>query len=434
MSLLDTARADLRMQGRLAALRAGTLGLAAVGDPVARLFQAPWRADPYAVYERLRCDRRLTWSRSGIWVASTYDDAHAVLRDRRFGVRLANGQQPFDVTGGPAHEGADGPEVLEMSLLGLDPPDHARLRRLATPGFSARRIEALRPRVEATAARLLDRLDPGRGPVDLVASYASPLPVAVISDLLAIPERDSRRFAQWGSTLGASLDGVTSVVQHHRLLRAQADLRRLFERLVEERRRDPGDDLLSRLATAADETEDGRGATVDEVVALAQLLLLAGFETTTNLVGNAVHALLADPDQRAMATEDPALAARVVTETLRWDPPVQLTARVAHEPVRVGPVDVRRDQVVLVLLGSTGRDEAVHEDGEVFDLTRPEGRDTLAFSGGAHYCVGAPLARLEGEVALRLLLERWPGVRRGGRAQPRGTTVIRGWRTLPVRA
>lgn len=430
MSLLETVRSDLRLGRRLATLRAGTLGLAALGDPVARLFQAPWKADPYAVYERLRCDRGLTWSRSGIWVASTYDDAHAVLRDRRFGVRLASGQQPFDVTGGPVHEGNQ-PDVLEMSLLGLDPPDHSRLRRLATPAFSARRIEAVRPQVEATAARLLDALDPSRDPVDLVASYASPLPVAVISDLLAVPAQDARQFAAWGSTLGASLDGVTSVAQHRRLLRAQADLRTLFERLVAERRRDPGDDLLSRLATAADRPD---GATATEVVALAQLLLLAGFETTTNLVGNAVHALLEDPDQLAMATEDPSLAAQVVTETLRWDPPVQLTARVAHEPVRVGGVDVRRDQVVLVLLGSTGRDEAVHEDADVFDLTRPEVRDTLAFSGGAHYCVGAPLARLEGEVALRLLLERWPGVRRAGRSQPRGTTVIRGWRSLPVRA
>ncbi|ROR93009.1 cytochrome P450 [Nocardioides aurantiacus] len=430
MSLLDTARADLRLGRRLATLRAGTLGLAALGDPVARLFQAPWKHDPYAVHERLRCERRLTWSRSGIWVASTYDDAHAVLRDRRFGVRLANGQQPFDVTGGPVHEGTE-PDVLEMSLLGLDPPDHGRLRRLATPAFSARRIEAVRPQVEATATRLLDALDPARGPVDLVASYASPLPVAVISDLLAIPPQHARQFAAWGSTLGASLDGVTSVPHHKRLLRAQADLRALFERLVAERRADPGEDLLSRLATAADGPD---AVTADEVVALAQLLLLAGFETTTNLVGNAVHALLQHPDQLAMATEDPSLAGRVITETLRWDPPVQLTARVAHEPVRVGPVDVRRDQVVLVLLGSTGRDEAVHGDADVFDLTRPEGRDTLAFSGGAHYCVGAPLARLEGEVALRLLLERWPGVRRAARPRPRGTTVIRGWRTLPVRA
>lgn len=422
LSLLPT-RDDLRLARRLAVLRAGTVGLALVGDPVARLFQAPWRYDPYETYAALRARGPLVWSRSGIWVATDFATCEAVVRDRRFGVQLSNGQQPFDVTGGPMDPEAE-VNTLELSLLGLDPPDHARLRRLATPAFSARRVAAMRPTVEATAARLLDRLDLRRT-TDLMSAVATPLPVAVISDLMAIPPADQQRFAAWGRTLGAALDGVSSVRHAKRMYAAQADLRELFDRLLDERRRDPGDDLLSRLVETDDDT-----ATADEVVSLAQLLLLAGFETTTNLIGNALRHLLAHPEQVAAAREDPAA---LVAETLRFDPPVQLTGRVAHEPLELAGHHLRRDQVVLVLLGSSGRDAARHDDPDTFDVTRPE-PETLAFSGGAHYCVGASLARLEGEVALGMLLDRFPDLRLAGRPVPRSTTVIRGLQRLSVRA
>lgn len=422
LSLLPT-RDDLRLARRLALLRAGTVGLALVGDPVARLFQAPWRYDPYETYAALRARGPLVWSRSGIWVATDFATCEAVVRDRQFGVQLSNGQQPFDVTGGPMDPEAE-VNTLELSLLGLDPPDHARLRRLATPAFSARRVAAMRPTVEATAARLLDRLDLRRT-TDLMSAFATPLPVAVISDLMAIPPADQQRFAAWGRTLGAALDGVSSVRHAKRMYAAQADLRELFDRLLDERRRDPGDDLLSRLVETDDDT-----ATADEVVSLAQLLLLAGFETTTNLIGNALRHLLAHPEQVAAAREDPAA---LVAETLRFDPPVQLTGRVAHEPLELAGHRLRRDQVVLVLLGSSGRDAARHDDPDTFDVTRPE-PETLAFSGGAHYCVGASLARLEGEVALGMLLDRFPDLRLAGRPVPRSTTVIRGLQRLSVRA
>lgn len=423
-ALLGRVRSDLELGRRLAVLRAGTLALAVAGDPVARLFQAPWRYDPYETYAAVRDRGPLVWSRSGTWVSGDFATCTAVLRDRRFGVRLASGQQPFDVTGGPVDAHAE-TNTLDLSLLGLDPPDHTRLRRLATPAFSARRVEAMRPTVEATTARLLDGLDLSR-PTDLMDAFASPLPIAVISDLMSIPSEEQHRFAAWGRTLGASLDGVSSVRHLHRLLRAQSDLKELFDRLLAERRRDPGEDLLSRLVTVEEET------TAEEVVSLAQLLLLAGFETTTNLIGNALRALFAHPAQLDAVRGDPAgLAPGLVAETLRYDAPVQLTGRVAHKPVELAGRRVRRDQVVLVLLGAAGRDPARHARPDVFDVTR-EDAESLAFSGGAHYCVGAPLARLEGEVALRSLLERWPGLRAAGRPVPRSTTVIRGLQRLSV--
>lgn len=425
-AVADRVRDDFRLGKRLAVLRAGTLGLALAGDPVARLFQAPWRYDPYETYAALRGRGPLVWSRSGIWVASDYATCDAVLRDRRFGVRLANGQQPFDVTGGPVDPHAE-TNTLELSLLGLDAPDHTRLRRLATPVFSARRVKQMRPSVERATERLLATLDLSRS-TDLMSNFASPLPIAIISDLMAIPEADQQRFAAWGRTLGAALDGVSSVRHARRMLAAQDDLQQLFARLLEERRHEPGEDLLSRLVEVEGET-----ATAEEVTSLAQLLLLAGFETTTNLIGNAMRALLAHPDQLELVRRDPAgLAPGLVAETLRHDPPVQLTGRVAHEAVELAGHEVRRDQVVLVLIGATGRDPGKHEDPERFDVTRQD-PDTLAFSGGAHYCVGAPLARLEGEVALRMLLERWPRLRSAGRPVPRGTTVIRGLQRLDVR-
>ncbi|GAB3994703.1 cytochrome P450 [Nocardioides marmoraquaticus] len=425
LSLLPS-REDLDLARRLALLRAGTVGLALLGDPVARLFQAPWRYDPYETYAALRARGPLVWSRSGIWVATDFATCDAVVRDRRFGVQLSNGQQPFDVTGGPMDPQAE-VNTLELSLLGLDDPDHARLRRLATPAFSARRVAAMRPTVEATAARLLDRLDLSRT-TDLMTDFATPLPVAVISDLMAIPPADQQRLAAWGRTLGAALDGVSSVGHAKKMYAAQADLRELFDRLLDERRREPGDDLLSRLVdpTLVEPVE----TTADEVVSLAQLLLLAGFETTTNLIGNALRHLLAHPEQLSAARRDPAA---LVAETLRYDPPVQLTGRVAHEPLELAGHRIKRDQVVLVLIGSSGRDAAKHDDPDTFDVARPE-PETLAFSGGAHYCVGASLARLEGEVALGMLLRRFPDLRLAGRPVPRSTTVIRGLQRLSVRA
>ncbi|WP_246078661.1 cytochrome P450 [Modestobacter excelsi] len=428
-------RSDVVLGARLGAIRAGGLALAVRGDGVARLLHRPWRLDPYPVLASLReAEVRggPVRSRTGLTSVATHASCEAVLRDRRFGVQPSAGASRL---GGTAEEAGGGSllEPVDLSLLTLDPPDHTRLRRLAQPAFAPRRLEHYRAVAERVTAELLDdALARGRreGRFDLVRDLASPLPITVIAALLDVPDVDSERFARWGRAVGSALDGVRSPGHARELAEATGSLRRLFADLLDQRRAHPGEDVVSTLAAAV----DGGTATADEVLALAQLLLVAGFETTTNLIGNAVQALQRTPGQWAALVEDPSLAAAAVEETLRYDPPVQLTARFAHADVEVGGVPLRRDSGVLVLLAAANRDPAVHPDPDRFDLHREQAAPHLAFSGGVHYCLGAPLARLEGEVALRVLAERAPRLRLAGRAVPRVATVLRGPLSLPVTA
>jgi cytochrome P450 len=443
-------RADLRLGTRIAVMRGGGLALALRGDPVARLMHKPWRLDPYPTYAALRAQAAggVARSRTGINAVATHDACTAVLRDRRFGVRLADGRMPFDPqdaqrsgagpSGGddastssapdPTEPGAALIEPIDLSLLALDAPDHTRLRRLAQPTFAPRRLARYRDTAHEVTGRLLDDAA-ARGTFDLATDLAAPLPISIIAELLAIPDVDAPRFARWGRALGAALDGVRSVRHAHALSRATADLRALFGDLVERRRADPGEDVISQLVQALDED----ALTIDELVSLAQLLLVAGFETTTNLIGNAVRALQASGTWEDLVA-DPGLAAGAVEETLRFDPPVQLTARFAHEEVEIGGRTLRRDSGVLVLLASAGRDPDAHPDPDRFDPRREQTSPHLAFSGGAHYCLGAALARMEGEVALEVLAQRMPRLRPAGRIVPRVATVLRGPRRFPVRA
>jgi cytochrome P450 len=419
---------DAVLGARIGALRAGGLALALRGDRVARLLHRPWRLDPYPVYAQLRAAQLAggpVRSRTGLTALATHASVEAVLRDRRLGVRLSDGASRLGDGDGPSLM-----EPVDLSLLTLDPPDHTRLRRLAQPAFAPRRLAHYREVAERVTAELLDGALARGGPFDLVAELASPLPIKVISALLDVPDVDAGRFARWGLALGSSLDGVRSPAHVRELTRATEGMRALFGELLEQRRVQPGEDVISTLAAAV----DGGTATADEVLAMAQLLLVAGFETTTNLIGNAVQAMHRDPDQWAALAADPGLAAAAVEETLRFDPPVQLTARFAHEDVEVDGRPLRKDSGVLVLMASANRDPAVHPDPDRFDVHREQTVPHLAFSGGAHYCLGAPLARLEGEVALRVLAERAPRLRPAGRPVPRVATVLRGPLTLPVRA
>ncbi|HWN29292.1 MAG TPA: cytochrome P450 [Actinomycetospora sp.] len=430
-------RADLRLGTRIAVMRGGGLALALRGDPVARLMHRPWRLDPYPTYATLRAQAAggVARSRTGINAVATHEACTAVLRDRRFGVRLADGRMPFDPAddastasgSDPSDPGTALIEPIDLSLLALDAPDHTRLRRLAQPAFAPRRLARYRDSAREVTGRLLDDAAT-RGTFDLATDLAAPLPISIIAELLAIPDVDTPRFARWGRALGAALDGVRSVRHAHALSRATADLRALFGDLVERRRADPGEDVISQLVHALDE----EALTLDELVSLAQLLLVAGFETTTNLIGNAVRALQATGTWDDLVA-DPALAVGVVEETLRYDPPVQLTARFAHSDVEIGGRTLRRDSGVLVLLASAGRDPAAHADPDRFDPHRAQTTPHLAFSGGAHYCLGAALARMEGEVALEVLAQRMPRLRPAGRIVPRVATVLRGPRHFPVR-
>ncbi|HEY2191427.1 MAG TPA: cytochrome P450 [Actinomycetospora sp.] len=438
----SSLRDDLALGGRITAMRLAGLALAVRGDPVARLMHKPWRLDPYPTYAAIRGEG-LARSRVGLSAVGTHALCEQVLRDRRFGVRLADGRPPFapeaetKQTGEHADRGArpsDDAEAsllepVDLSLLGMDPPDHTRLRRLAAPTFAPRRLQQYRAIAEEVTAGLLDDAAV-RGRFDLVRDLAAPLPITVIARLLAIPSVDADRFARWGRALATALDGVRSVSHAHELARTTAEARELFTDLVDRRRADPGDDVVSGLVEALDAGQ----MSLDELVSLAQLLLVAGFETTTNLVGNAVRAMQATPGQWEALVEDPTLAAGAVEETLRYDPPVQLTARIAHEETELAGVTFRRNWGVLVLIAAAGRDPQAHPDPDRFDLRREQTTPHLAFSGGAHYCLGAALARLEGEVALRMLAERMPGLRPTGRAVPKTATILRGPRTFPVAA
>jgi P450-derived glycosyltransferase activator len=387
-------------------------------DPLSRLHLAEGRENPYAVYDEVRAHGPVMPTRLGNYATATHAVCNSVLRDRRFGPRAV-------AMNGP---GAPGDEI-DMSFLDKDPPDHTRLRRLAQPAFSPKQIAGYRPRVERVVGELLDAAA-ARGTFDLVSDFAAPLPIAVITDLMGVPDADAAEFAEHGAVVGSALDGVRSLRHAARLQAASNAMDDVFIRLFTLRRREPADDAVSRILAA-----EGDQIQSHELLPMCRLLLVAGFETTVNLIGNAMHALLSHPDQWEALCADPAgLADAAVEETLRWDSPVQRTARCAREDVEVGGVPVRRGQFVVALLGGANRDPAVYADADRFDLRRVPEADHLAFSSGIHYCVGAPLARLEAGIALRLLAERMPGLRPAGPLRRRNASIIRGPLSFPVQA
>lgn len=409
------------------ARRAAVRGLAATGDPVARWLVGSPRDDVYDTYERLRACGPVASSRAGVRAVTSHELCEAVLRDGRFGVRPPDGSaaRADDVM-------VDVPGSLTGSFLELDPPDHTRLRRVAAPAFRPAVVRAWAPRVEAVLERLMDDVEHRArhgGDVDLMADVAAPFPIAVVSEMLGIPDVDAAAFARIGALVGRSLDGVRSPRQARALRAAGAELDALFSRLLDERSREPHDDVISVLAAARDRGE----ATVDDVLGIAGLLLVAGFETTVNLVGNGIAALHAHPQRWHDLVADPSTAPAVVEETLRWDPSVQGTARIAQEDVELAGRAVPSGSTVLVLTAAANRDPLVHREPAAFDPGRTGEPEHLTFSTGIHYCLGAPLARLEGQVAFRLLASRWPRLQLLPTARRRAGCTIRGYSRLPAR-
>jgi cytochrome P450 len=313
-------------------------------------------------------------------------------------------------------------------MLSADPPNHTRYRKLVTRAFSAKKVAALRSRTEEIADSLLDDLERAEHP-DVATQFAALLPAMVIAEMLGAPAGMRDQFLEWGEGAALSLDaGLT----YREFRRSELDIDALhawmlghFERI----RGEPGEDILSALVTARNE----EGAlSEDELSSIAMLLLAAGFETTVNLISNGATLLLANPAQADLLRAEPERWATAIDEMLRYESPVQRTGRVAYADTELGGVPVQRGQFVITHLGGANRDPAVFPEPERFDVTRAEAHKHLAFSQGIHFCLGASLARMEGEVALRALVERFPGMRGAGPPVRRRTKLLRGYATVPV--
>jgi cytochrome P450 len=401
------------------------------GDPLARLMADPRiNADPYAEYERLRAEGPVLKTKLMSGTVS-HAAVNQVLRSTEFGVGDGHGELPpltRRMLGRVMDPDAFGP-MDPPSLLAVDPPDHARYRRLVSREFTARSVAALEPRIVEVAESLLDRVTAdGSDGFDLVDAYASQLPVAVIAELLGVPERWQADILDWGNEAALLLDPALSWRDYKVAEHGSRMLNAWFRDHVAGLRADPGTDLLSRLATMpGDERLNDR-----ELASVGLLVLGAGFETTVNLIGNAVVQLDAHPDQLALARERHELWTNVVEEVLRYDSPVQMTLRSAYADVDVGGHVVGEGEPIVVFLGGANRDPDVFTDPHTFDITRENANEHLAFSSGIHYCLGAGLARLEGAVAVRTLYERFPDLRVAAPPERRGTRVLRGYDSIPV--
>ena len=405
---------------------------AATGELGARLLIDPQvLADPFPYYDELRA--HATFVDTGLALTTAHHGASVeVLRSKDFGVgnRTPENLPGFIRLGVKAGgRWALGP-VQPPSMLAADPPDHTRYRKLVTRAFSAKAIAGLRTRTEEIATELLDGLAarPG-GTADLVTDYAALLPATVIAEMLGAPVSMRDQFLEWGAGGALSLDMGLS---YRDFRRSERDIDALHAWMLghfEAIRADPGNDILSALVTAHDE---GESLTEDELSSIAMLLLAAGFETTVNLIASGAALLLEHPDQLALLRAEPARWGNAVEEILRFESPVQRTGRMALRPVEIAGTPIPAGAVVVVQLGGANRDPAVFTDPARFDVTRANAGENVAFSSGIHYCLGAGLARMEGEVALRALFDRFPDLAPTGPGRRRPTRTLRGYDSLPV--
>jgi cytochrome P450 len=382
-------------------------------------------ADPYPFFAAARAEAPVQWHDGlGMWLTFTHAAANAVLRTRTLGrlwaPRWPDVPMPFF-------------ELIHVnSLLENEPPTHTRLRRLIAGAFARGHVERLRPRVAELADRLADDVA-GAGadgsPVDLIALYAEPLPVQVIAELLGVPEADWPLLRPWSNAIVKMYEYGVTPEQRTAAETASREFAEYLRELVAERRRHPGPDLVSSLIAETD-GEGGR-LTEDELVTTCTLLLNAGHEATVNVVGNGVSALLSHPDQLQRLLDDPSLVEPAVEELIRFDSPLQLFERTAVKDTVIGDVTVERGGKIAALLGAANRDPAVFDQPDTFDVGRTD-NPHLGFGAGIHFCVGAPLARVELQSSLSTLLRRFPGVALAEAPQRRPEFVIRGVRSLPV--
>ena len=398
------------------------------------LFTWEFAADPYPAYAWLREHQPVRWTRlpSGVdaWLVTRYADAKLALAHQGLSKNPAHHAESTHArgkTGIPGERSAN----LMTHLLNIDPPDHTRLRRLVSKAFTPRTVAAFAPRVQELTDRFIDGFAE-RGSADLIHEFAFPLPIYTICDLLGVPAKDQDDFRDWAGMMirhgGGPRGGVARSVKK---------IRNYLAELIHHKREHPGEDLISGLIQASDH---GEHLTENEAAAMCFVLLFAGFETTINLIGNGVYALLRHPEQRARLQEsvhrgERGLHTTAVEELLRYDGPVELaTWRYATAPVHLGGQDIAVGDPVLVVLAAADRDPDRFTDPDRLDLTRRDNQH-LGYGHGIHYCIGAPLARLEGQAALATLLTRLPDLTLAttpDNLRWRGGLIMRGLRDLPV--
>lgn len=387
-----------------------------------RLLDPGNRADPYPLYREIRECGPLLLPGMNLAVFSRYDDCFDVLRhpDSASDRLKSTAAQRAIADGQPARP------LGTPGFLFLDPPDHTRLRKLTQKAFAPKVIKALEADIALLVDGLLDKVEEA-GHFDVIADLAYPLPVAVICRLLGVPLEDEPEFSRASALLARSLDPFitfTGEVPDDMDERMQAGLwmRTYLHDLIDRRRADPGEDLMSRLIAAE---EDGDQLTEEEIVATCNLLLIAGHETTVNLIANAVLAMLREPRHWATLGADPTHASAIIEETLRHDPPVQLVSRVAGADLEINGATVPRGDTAILLIAAAQRDPASFVDPDVFDPDRAVTRH-LAFGHGPHFCLGAPLARLEAQLALTMVTARFPDARLDGPAEYKPNLTLRG--------
>lgn len=364
-----------------------------------------------------------------IWVLTRYDDVVSVLRDKRFSADRRKATNRFAQAAMQAAQEEGSPLARANTMLGADPPEHTRLRGLVSKAFTPRVVESLRPRIQQIVDELLDKVQ-DTGTLDIIWDLGYPLPVIVIAEMLGVPAEDRDDFKRWSDDIVATFGGpVTPPEVLERAQKSTQEMSDYFGAVIEERRREPREDLLSGLIAAE---ERGEVLSEEELLATCILLLAAGNETTTNLIGNGTLALLRNPDQLDKLRNRPELVESAVEEFLRYDGPVQATARVATERTEFGGKTIEPGELTMVILAAANRDPAQFPEPDTLDIERSP-NEHVAFGEGLHFCLGAPLARAEGQIAFRSLLERMPELRLATE-EPEwgGNFILRGLKSLPV--
>jgi cytochrome P450 len=393
-------------------------------------FDPAFRVNPYPTYRRLHEDPPTEAGPFGLKMLVKYADCASMLRHPSAGNDPRKTPGFADVI---RQQGLDPDEEMQRSrpFLSMDPPDHTRLRGIVNKAFTPRVVEDLRPRIKQIVDDLLDASQQ-KGSMDIIEDVAYPLPVNVICEMMGVPPEDNVTFRAWSAEVARSLDPEDVIPPDVREKRQQVfeQFRDYFARLIEQKRANPGDDLLTALIQAE---EAGDRLTHEELISTCILLLIAGHETTVNLVGNGMLALLRHPDQLALLRDDPSLIKTAIEELLRFDPPVQFTSRIALEEVTLdGGAHLDQYQQAVILLAAANRDPEQFPDPDTLDITREDNRH-LAFGYGIHFCLGAPLARVEGQIAIGEMVRRFPKMRLAIEQPPyKEQITLRGLAALPV--